>query len=111
MLGTRPRACASGATVCSQRSIGEQTISASGTPASRSTSFSAWARPVSSSSTPGVRPASTPVALAADRPWRSRISVVTTARAYVVGQTAESQPAPKATNSTAPSATRYQTNR
>ena len=52
-------------------------------PASRSHHASAPAPgPVSSSSTPGVRPASTPATLAEERPWRSRIRVVTIVRAY-----------------------------
>ena len=66
--------------VCLQRSSGLETTAASGTTASRAAAFSAWVVPVSSSRTPGVRPASTPLTFADVRPCRTRITVATSAR-------------------------------
>ena len=83
--GRRPRrsgplAAASGASVCWQRSSGEETMRSIATSASRSAMPVACDRPVSSRLMPGVRPASTPEVLAVDRPCRSRITVVTQER-------------------------------
>ena len=66
--------------VCRQRSRGLLTIAASGTTAEPlARSRVAWPCPVSSSCTPASRPASTPVAFAVVRPWRTRITVAMSA--------------------------------
>ena len=61
-------AAASAAAVAWQRSSGLETTATRGTGASRAARACTWARPASSSTTPGVRPARRPEALAAVRP-------------------------------------------
>ena len=61
--------------VCAHRSRGLATTAATGTAATRSPVRAACSRPWSSRLTPGVRPASSPVALAVVRPCRTRSTV------------------------------------
>ena len=58
-----------------QRCSGLDTIAASGSGGEPGGERRGLFPPLSSSATPGVQPASTPSALAVERPWRTRITV------------------------------------
>ncbi len=65
--------------VCTHRSSGELTTSTTGSDAAarRSPTPSACTSPVASRKTPGIQPASVPLVLADERPWRTKITVGT----------------------------------